>query len=164
MSGRIASAAISSLASAGIVCCVLAVQPSIRAQQAPEPPLDHASRSVWDGVYTADQAKRGEALYVQECAMCHGATLKDGELATPLAGEAFRQEWNGHSAGDLFERMRTTMPEGAPGKLSGQEYADVLAHVLSVNEFPAGTSELESSTELLKQIRIEAMKPADKSP
>jgi len=28
-------------------------------------------RSVWDGVYTAEQAKRGQPLYVKSCGSCH---------------------------------------------------------------------------------------------
>ena len=117
------------------------------------------SHSVWDGVYTNDQAKRGEALYARECASCHGDLLTGGEQAPPLAGGEFLANWTGLTAGDLFERIRKTMPMNKPGKLSREVNADILAFMLAVNKFPAGKTELSHNTELLNQIRIEATKP-----
>jgi mono/diheme cytochrome c family protein len=121
------------------------------------------SRSVWEGVYTTDQAKRGQQLYSQYCGACHGDTLGGGESAPPLAGAEFLSNWNGLTVGDLFERMRTSMPQDKPGKLSREQNADILAHMLRANEFPPGSVELNRNTELLKQIRIDAMKPEGKS-
>jgi mono/diheme cytochrome c family protein len=34
--------------------------------------LAQGPRSVWDGVYTEAQAKRGEALFGENCVTCHG--------------------------------------------------------------------------------------------
>jgi mono/diheme cytochrome c family protein len=116
-------------------------------------------RSVWDGVYTEEQDKRGEPLYRQHCASCHGVAMEGGEEAPALAGGAFLANWNGLTVGDLFERMRTTMPANKPGRLARQDNADILAHMLRVNQFPAGKSELRSQTEMLKQIKFEAAKP-----
>jgi mono/diheme cytochrome c family protein len=121
---------------------------------------DPPARSVWDGVYTPDQAARGQALYNKECAACHGQALSGGEEAPPLSGGGFTANWNGLTVGDLFERIRVSMPEGRPGTLSRQQNADVLAYVLSGNQFPAGKAELAKETELLKQIKFEAGKPA----
>ena len=115
-------------------------------------------RSVWDGVYTPEQVKRGNAVYTQACALCHGPALAGGE-APPLTGADFLAQWYGYSAGDLFERIRSTMPVQGPGSLSAQEYADVLAHILSINNFPAGKSELEGLRNPLQRIRIEAARP-----
>jgi mono/diheme cytochrome c family protein len=123
---------------------------------AQEPP----TRSVWDGVYTQDQAARGQSLYTKECAACHGQSLSGGEEAPPLSGGGFTANWNGLTVGDLFERVRVSMPEGRPGTLSRQQNADILAYVLSGNQFPAGKAELVKETELLKQIKFEAVKPA----
>jgi len=117
------------------------------------------TRSVWEGVYTDDQAKRGETLYARECASCHGDLLTGGEQAPPLAGGEFLANWNGLTAGDLFERIRKTMPMNKPGKLSREVNADILAYMLAVNKFPAGNTELSHNAEMLKQIRIEATKP-----
>ena len=47
------------------------------------------------------------------------------------------------------------MPADRPGGLNRERYADILAYVLSVNQFPAGKTELEHQSEVLKQIRIE---------
>jgi S-disulfanyl-L-cysteine oxidoreductase SoxD len=127
----------------------------VRAQaaQAPE------SRSVWDGVYTEEQAKRGEELYRKECASCHADTLVGGGGAAPLTGGTFLSNWNGLTVGDLFDRIRKTMPQGSLGKLTKQQDADVLAYLLSFNKFPAGKTELSKQAEFLKEIRFEAMKP-----
>lgn len=114
------------------------------------------TRSVWDGVYTSEQAARGSALYAANCASCHGSALGGGESAPPLTGGEFSSNWNGLTVGDLFERIRISMPADRPGKLTREQDADVLAYMLSVSEFPAGKTELPRQTEVLKQIRIEA--------
>jgi mono/diheme cytochrome c family protein len=87
---------------------------------------------------------------------CHGENLMGGEGAPAVAGEEFLHKWYGKTAGDLFERIRKTMPSEDPGNLSRRQYADVLAYILSVNEFPGGQKELESDTALLNEIGIEA--------
>jgi S-disulfanyl-L-cysteine oxidoreductase SoxD len=117
-----------------------------------------ATRSVWDGVYTQEQSSRGQGLYNQHCASCHTDTLTGGESSPPLAGGEFLSNWNGLTLGDLFERIRTSMPQNNPGKLSREVNADITAYILSVNKFPAGKTELPHATEFLKQIRIESEK------
>ncbi len=64
--------------------------------------------------------------------------------------------WNGLTVGDLFERIRVSMPQDRPGRLTRQQNADILSFILSANQFPIGTVELSSETERLKQIRFEA--------
>jgi mono/diheme cytochrome c family protein len=116
-----------------------------------------SSRSVWHGVYTAAQQKRGEKIYVRECSTCHGETLKGGEGSPPLTGADFRAKWNDKTVADLFDNIRLTMPAppDRPGRLTPQQNIDVLAYVLSVNGFPAGTTtELSTDIEQLKRIRI----------
>lgn len=119
------------------------------------------SRSVWDGVYTAEQAKRGGALYANACASCHGSALNGGESAPPLTGGEFFSNWDGLTVGDLFDRIRVSMPADKPGSLTREQDADILAFMLSINQFPQGQTELEHRTEVLKQIRFEAAKPSD---
>ena len=121
--------------------------------------MAQTSRSVWDGVFTDDQAKRGEPIYAKECGSCHGTELTGGESAPPLAGDAFFSNWNGLTVGDLFERMRVSMPQNEPGSLSRQQNADILAFILKVNRFPSGKTELDRQTDILKQIKFEATKP-----
>jgi S-disulfanyl-L-cysteine oxidoreductase SoxD len=116
------------------------------------------TRSVWDGVYTDEQATRGQAIYRKECASCHGPELTGGESAPPLTGSAFLANWNGLTVGDLFERMRVSMPQDDPGRVSRQQHADILAFLLKANRFPSGKPELDKQTEVLKLIRFEAEK------
>lgn len=117
------------------------------------------TKSVWDGVYTEEQSARGKDLYSKECGSCHGPELTGGEMAPGLAGGEFLSGWDGLTMGDLFERVRISMPQNAPGSLSGQVNADILAFVLAANKFPAGTTELSREAMILKGIKFEAKKP-----
>jgi mono/diheme cytochrome c family protein len=117
------------------------------------------TKSVWDGVYTDEQAKRGAAIYLKECGMCHGDKMTGGESSPPLTGGAFLANWNGLTVADLFDRVRKTMPLTTPGRLTKQQTADVLAHMLSMNKFPVGKTELFKQSEMLKEIRFESTKP-----
>jgi mono/diheme cytochrome c family protein len=112
------------------------------------------TRTVWDGVYTEEQSKRGAAAYAKECGSCHGAQLTGGESAPPLAGDGFMSNWTGQTAGDLFERIRQSMPLDDPGRLSRQQDADIVAFLFKANGFPAGKTELDKQTEALKLIKI----------
>ena len=115
-----------------------------------------ADPSVWTGVYTAEQAKRGETAYLQSCASCHGPALDGGDMTPPLVGGAFTSNWNDLTVGDLFDRIRTTMPLDNPGRLSRPQTADVIAFVLKANGWPAGEAELAPDPAASRQIRIEA--------
>ncbi len=116
-------------------------------------------RTVWDGVYTDEQATRGEALYGEHCARCHGATLQgNGEGAQPLTGATFKSTWNGVSVGAMFDRVRLSMPQDKPGTMTRQQVADLLAFILQANKFPAGKTELARQTDLLNAITFQAEK------
>ena len=140
---------------AAVVLIPLATLVGLRATVHAQPP----TTSVWDGVYTEEQAKRGAPLYSQHCASCHGPELMGGEMAPPLASGDFLSGWDGLTMGDLFERTRISMPQNAPGSLSGQQNADILSFVLSANHFPAGTTELSNQGMVLKTIKFESKKP-----
>jgi mono/diheme cytochrome c family protein len=126
----------------------------------PEPSPSPAARphSVWDGVYSDEQAKRGDPLYHQKCASCHGDRLTGGESAPPLTGGQFLSNWNGLTLDVLFERIRITMPSDNPAKVARGPKADILAYILSQNRFPAGSTDLQAKAELMKDILIEANK------
>ena len=115
--------------------------------------------TVWDGVYTVEQAQRGAVLYVEACAECHGPDLSGGEMAPGLAGGEFAWNWNGLSVGDLFERLRISMPQGVPGSVNRQDKADILAYMFEMNGFPAGESELATRTAPLAGIAFAAEPP-----
>jgi mono/diheme cytochrome c family protein len=130
------------------------VPSAIRAQQ----PEGAKGASVWDGVYTAEQAKRGEATYQKECSSCHGGDLGGDGFAPALAGAEFSNTWNGATLGDLFERMRISMPPSNPDSVPAAGKADVLAFVLKSGKFPEGKAELKPQAEVLKAIQFQATK------
>ena len=104
---------------------------------------DAAAPSVWDGVYSADQAKRGQALYRESCARCHGEDLS-GANARPLAGEAFIRDWGGLTLDSVLTRART-MPPGGAGSLGEEGYLAIMAYILEENAFPAGAGALTTA-------------------
>jgi cytochrome c len=116
------------------------------------------TKSVWDGVYTKEQADNGKTLYAKECGSCHGDQLTGGEMAPALAGGDFLSNWNGLSVGALFDRIRTSMPLNKPGSLSRDVNADITAFILSANSFPAGSAKLDSRSEALAGITLEPSK------
>lgn len=117
------------------------------------------AKSQWDGVYTEPQAQRGEGLYAQYCASCHGPDLAGGEMAPGLTGGEFTANWNDLSLGDLYERIRVSMPQSAPGSLSRQQNSDILSYMLRKQNTPTGSAELATQTEVLKEIKFLASKP-----
>src|ERR1700675_1960050 len=118
--------------------------------------IAQTSRTVWDGVYTDDQAKRGEGLYGKECASCHGSELTGGESAPPLAGDSFFANWNGLTLGDLFERIRISMRQTAPGRRSRQQNTDILAFIRKINQSPSAKAERGRQTDIHKQIKFDS--------
>src|ERR1035438_4540260 len=68
------------------------------------------TRPAWDGAFTAAQADRGRAAYLESCTRCHGPELAGGESTPPLAGSGFLAQWSGKSALELLDRTRRTMP------------------------------------------------------
>lgn len=115
--------------------------------------------SVWNGVYTDAQAERGAAGFTGHCANCHGANLSGTGEAPALVGPQFLSDFDGLSAGDLFDRIRTTMPQDNPGGLTRDQYADILAFLLKANGMPSGPKELDRRSEYLKAIGFSATNP-----
>src|SRR5579864_5066367 len=113
------------------------------------------SRSVFDGVYTQEQANRGKTAYAERCAACHGATLGGGDEAPALTGDMFLSSWRNHSTDELFDKVRTSMPPDRPGNLSRREISDILAYIFAANRFPAGGGELSTQSDALKQIKLQ---------
>ena len=118
-----------------------------------------AQRTVWDGVYTDEQAGRGEQVYTEHCAQCHGDTLGGVEAAPALTGPAFYANWEGETLNALFERIRTSMPQDAPGTLSRTQNADLLSYMLRVGGYPAGDGPLEGQSGALTQITVLTYRP-----
>jgi S-disulfanyl-L-cysteine oxidoreductase SoxD len=125
-------------------------------------PSPSDTKSVWDGVYTAEQAKRGEVAYKSGCSSCHGEMLKGSGESPALAGTAFMSNWGGVPLEDLYERIRRSMPQDNPARITRQQKLDIVAYILSMNKFPTGNTDLPRQPELLKLIRIESNKPEPK--
>lgn len=152
-----AALALSSLVSLG---CASAPVPAVVSAQAPAATSVQGPKdSVWDGVFSEAQAKRGEALYGEQCAACHGQDLAGGEMAPGVVGADFYSGWMDLTLGDLSDRIRISMPQNNPGSLSQAQTADVLAFMLSRSSYPSGADELASQAEYLNAIKIEP-KPA----
>ena len=107
-------------------------------------------KSVWDGVYSEEQASRGKDEYEYNCGNCHihdlsGDSIKD---VPALAGQDFMAKWSGKSVKELLDYMATNMPQDSRGTLGAKTYADIAAYVLKVNMFPAGPDALADSPRL----------------
>jgi quinoprotein glucose dehydrogenase len=137
------------IAIVGSMCCAAAIVASASAVQ-------QGGRTTNDAVFTSEQAKRGQAAYQEQCASCHGATLAGAEAAPALTGSAFASSWTEVPLGDLFERIRLSMPQDKPGSLGRQQTADIVAYILSFNKAPAGQAELPGDAGVLGAIRIVA--------
>ena len=112
------------------------------------------AKSVWDAVYSQEQAQRGQAKYAQVCTQCHQADLSGSDQAPSLAGGEFLDRWNDQSVGDLADRIRLTMPQDDIGSLNVQMSADITAYVLQANNFPAGQEELKADRSAMKSVVI----------
>lgn len=102
--------------------------------------------------FTDAQARRGQNTYQRNCISCH--------TAAAYTGVAFRRAWANRSPFEIWEVIRTTMPQDNPGRLRPSEYADIVAYLLRLNGYPAGGQELPSEAEALKQLHIPATPPS----
>jgi S-disulfanyl-L-cysteine oxidoreductase SoxD len=122
------------------------------------------AKTVWDGVYTQAQAKRGEGVYTQQCATCHGDDLKGKEDLKPdpspsLTGPDLGISFDDVTLDMMADRIRTSMPKDKPNTLSREQVADVVAFILSKNGMPAGKTDLPGATEPQKAIKYLTAKP-----
>lgn len=121
-----------------VVCILSAVARDAAAQ---------AKKTTKAGIYTREQALRGQDVYASLCKNCH----------TPEAytGSTFNTKWNGRALSELYLYIRDQMPKNDPGSLSPEEYADVVAYLLRLNRMPFGQSDLPADSDAMKTIRIE---------
>ena len=132
----------------------LVVLPETATSSAIEATLAAQEATIWDGVYTDEQATEGERVYQQECASCHLDDLMGDGIAPALVGSSFFFRWSELSVSDMYVAIRTTMPQGAPASLSPSGYAAISAYMLQMNKVPAGDTELPSETDDLEEILI----------
>lgn len=111
-------------------------------------------RSLADGVFSKAQAERGRELFTETCGVCHTrGQFTDG---------TFRRNWQGRTLFDVFEQIRSTMPKDSPGRLTGQEYLDVILYLFSEQGYPAGEEEINATAAGLRQIRITPPPPGSR--
>jgi cytochrome c553 len=109
------------------------------------------------GVFTEEQAKKGEAAYQRVCATCHGADLHSTEPEAPdLTEGAFKFGWQGKPIAERFDTIRKTMPPQRAGSLDDQTYLDIVTYILRFNNVPSGNQALQPDLDRLKQIVISA--------
>ena len=118
----------------------------------------HGQAAV-DGVYSADQAHRGEAGYQKQCVSCHGAALDGVGPYPPLSGDDFLSKYQGQPALSLYDMIQKLMPADKPGSLTRPEAADLLAYILSFNKLPAGKTDLPSDEDSLKKLVLPKAAP-----
>ena len=132
-------------------CAVLTVVSGLQIMRA-------QAKSIVEGVYTEEQVTKGAALYKEQCAACHGEDLAGNDIIPGLTGDTFSTNWTGKSLGEFYEKINLTMPALAPGSLTGDQTAEIIALILSANKYPAGTMALANTMEALNPVRIEAPK------
>lgn len=113
------------------------------------------SAAAGGGFFTEEQASRGATSYEERCAACHGADLEGSGFAPGLS-DVFMENWVDRSVGELFIRIKETMPADSPASLSDEVYADLTAYLLSANGHPAGDAPLPSDPAALEQFMIPA--------
>lgn len=137
---------------AAIALAIIAAGLSVRVSpQAPR-------KTVWDGVYTADQATRGQALYKTHCGYCHRDDLIGGgsEAGAPaLKGPIFTIRWRDQPIADMFVTIGTTMPQNKPDTLTPQVVIDIVSFLLKSNNMPPGNAELPADLDALKTVFME---------
>lgn len=131
---------------------VLAVVPAIATQKTA------TTKTIWDAVFSEQQATRGRQIYKQSCANCHKEDLLGETPAPALVGQDFLIRFNGSTVDDLVQAVRASMPQEAPNSLTPAAYVDLIGYLLKENGSPAGTEELPADREKLRQI-IVTMRP-----
>lgn len=105
-----------------------------------------AEASAGNMFYTTRQATRGRGFFRDNCVSCHAPS--------EFTGRSFERRWTNRSAGDIYELVLYSMPEDNPGGLPEQAYADIIAYMLQLNDFPAGDTDLPTSIEALMEMKM----------
>jgi len=104
-----------------------------------------SAQTITPTSFTRQQADEGHKSYAMNCASCHKADLSGGN-APALGGETFSTNWGRHTVAELYSYVKAMMPYCDGGSLGNQEYADILAYILSANGARAGNRELTPNT------------------
>lgn len=116
------------------LACLTVMAGLVRAQGTPADPSSR--KSIWEGVFTEAQVQRGSASFNASCVRCHA--LDAGGVPFRMSGDPFWNNWADDPLDVMYSRIRSSMPNNAPGTLDDQTYADLVAFILSVNGVPVG--------------------------
>jgi mono/diheme cytochrome c family protein len=137
----------------GVRVVVMLVVSVLSARLGAQSSTPQPTRSTASGVYTDEQATRGRDTYQMQCKSCH----------TPAShtGATFASWWDRKPLSDLYQFVTTRMPKNEPGSLQPDEYADLIAYLLKLNDLPSGSEPLPADSLALRKIRIE-VKPGNR--
>lgn len=113
---------------------------------------DSGRVTVWDGVFTMDQSRSGQALYDEHCSGCHRGG--QSSVNPESLGDGFQSAWGEDYLSSFYDVIAETMPRGNPASLQRDEYVDIVAYLLDANGFPEGDATL--AHEDLAAIRVES--------
>jgi mono/diheme cytochrome c family protein len=148
---------------AALVLTAVVISPRARAVELTR--QDGTTKTIWDGIYTEEQARRGEQVFKTECSYCHrddlaGGFLDDGvgrapALAGPRAfGSSLVDRWKDLTLTDMVASIAATMPQPKPASLTLQAYVDLVGYLFSKNGLPAGSLELPPDADALGRLLI----------
>lgn len=134
-----------------VAAAVLAAAAVASAQGSPG-----AAGTTSAGVYSDKQAARGAEVYRTFCLECH--------VPTDYTGDGFQSKFVGGTVYDMFEQIRSSMPQSNPGSLTKEQYTDVVTYLFKLNGLPTRDADLPAVPDSMKAIRVEGKPPAASIP
>ncbi len=129
------------LALLALIVAATPTQPPVREKASPNPvivptlvPSNPAAPS-----FTADQANKGQILFYENCAECHGAQL-EGNAGPALDATHGNVQWE--TVSFVFSYMSAFMPAGNAHGLSPDDYLNIMAFLLKAHGHHAGGAAL----------------------
>lgn len=107
-------------------------------------------------LYTEAQAEEGLKVWNETCASCH--ETKD------VTSDDFKTKWVGRTLFELYEQIRTTMPDDGPGTLTPEQYLHSVVYILKLNGLPAGDTPLVSDSVTMSALKFELPAPPPPPP
>jgi len=117
-------------------------------------------KTIRDGVFTEQQAQRGQQVYQRACAACHLDTLQGDDVAPALVGSGFLARFTGQNVHEMVQNLRASMPQNAPDSLGDRAYVDLVSYLLKANGSKAGALELPLDVAELEKIAVVGQSPA----
>ena len=113
-----------------------------------------SGKTNWDGVFTEQQAQRGQQVYQRACSACHLESLQGNDVSPALVGKGFLARFSGLSAHEMVQNLRASMPQNAPDSLGDRAYIDLVSYLLKANGSKTGALELPLDVAELEKIAI----------